>query len=214
MLECTQKRYGDMLYAYELDMLQETDADAVQIHLLECEHCLQLAQQYERAARTLRHDSDVRRIVSSLCDAEAPQNALPARHVMVQRYLLVAVLVLALGIPVYRMAFMDDGESGPVQELNLVPVRGADTDPILLELDGAVEIRFYVKGATSEEEYRVTIRAADDGIVFSDKKFSAFSPPGSGLIILPTRSFDTGLYRLEVYDSTGTQLAYYAFMAQ
>ena len=41
MAGCSDERFEKMLYAYELGMLSAEEREAVEMHLLECEHCFE-----------------------------------------------------------------------------------------------------------------------------------------------------------------------------
>ena len=214
MLDCTRPDLGDMLYAWELDMLDEAGTDLVQEHLLECEHCNRKALAFESAARVFRHDPDVRPVVAELSQTEKPTETAPVRRFPLRRYMLAAALILAIGVPIYRLALSPGPPSEAIQRLNLVPVRGSRIEPIHLEHGGTVELRFYVKGATSASAYHVTITTDDGDTTFAEADFSAFDPPGSGFVALPVHTFDVGLHHLQVADSSGTRLAHYVFLVQ
>ncbi len=68
MRDCSNEKYREMLFAYELGMLDETAREELEIHLLECEECNKEAQQLTRASDILRHDPNIRETISSLAD--------------------------------------------------------------------------------------------------------------------------------------------------
>ncbi len=63
---CTDKRLGDMLYAFEAGMLNDSDRETFEIHLLECRYCSNRATRFADAARLIRHDSSIREEVARL----------------------------------------------------------------------------------------------------------------------------------------------------
>lgn len=66
MSECGDKRFKSMLHAYEFGILDDQDRCELEIHLLECEDCLNDIRQFSDAARLLRRDPDVRDTVYDL----------------------------------------------------------------------------------------------------------------------------------------------------
>jgi tetratricopeptide (TPR) repeat protein len=70
MSKCTNKAVGDMLYEYELGLLNEKDADLVEAHLLECTLCRELALEHGRVSELMRQDDDVRALVGDLAGHE------------------------------------------------------------------------------------------------------------------------------------------------
>jgi tetratricopeptide (TPR) repeat protein len=66
--ECTNRQFGEKLYAYELGMLGAQEREEIELHILECAHCGELARQFEPAALLLRHDGDIRGRVAELAE--------------------------------------------------------------------------------------------------------------------------------------------------
>ena len=58
MSECRDKRFEDLLGAYEVGMLDNDDQRDLELHALECESCRQNLLQFDEAARLLMHDPD------------------------------------------------------------------------------------------------------------------------------------------------------------
>ncbi len=59
MSQCTDKRIGDKLHAFELGQLSDDERREVMAHLCECEYCFERAGKFLEAARLLRGDDDV-----------------------------------------------------------------------------------------------------------------------------------------------------------
>ena len=66
MSQCTDPKLGRMLYAYELGGLNEDDRRAFEIHLVECGHCFDQVQSFQRTAEVLRSDRVVRKEIAGL----------------------------------------------------------------------------------------------------------------------------------------------------
>ncbi|MBU0982371.1 MAG: zf-HC2 domain-containing protein, partial [candidate division Zixibacteria bacterium] len=62
MSDCTDKRYEQLLHAFELGMLNDDDRLAFQEHLLNCPHCFEQARAMEDVADLMRNDDDIRQI--------------------------------------------------------------------------------------------------------------------------------------------------------
>jgi tetratricopeptide (TPR) repeat protein len=69
--DCTNRLLGDKLYAYELGMLNDREHEEVEIHILECPFCREMARQFEPTALLLRHDPSVRLHVQNLIAEDA-----------------------------------------------------------------------------------------------------------------------------------------------
>jgi len=77
MSDCRDKRFQEMLFAYEAGMLDEQDQRALHIHILECESCRHDLMQFSNAAKLIRRDPDVRRKIFDLADIEPVPAARP-----------------------------------------------------------------------------------------------------------------------------------------
>lgn len=75
---CRDKRFADMLYAYELGMLGEEERRELELHLLDCEQCFEDVREFRAAAGLLKHDAEVRESVRKFVEQQ-PASATPAR---------------------------------------------------------------------------------------------------------------------------------------
>ncbi|MDH4157236.1 MAG: FlgO family outer membrane protein [candidate division Zixibacteria bacterium] len=65
------KHFEDNLYAYELGLLDDDERRELELHLLECEHCLDNARRFQRTIKLIRRDPDVRRVVERMAAGSA-----------------------------------------------------------------------------------------------------------------------------------------------
>jgi tetratricopeptide (TPR) repeat protein len=80
MVRCRDKRFRDMLYAYELGMLSEDERRELELHLLECEECMQSVIEFKRVVQYLRHNQEVRDNIREIIQAHDNKDGLqPAR---------------------------------------------------------------------------------------------------------------------------------------
>ena len=180
-----------MLYAYELGMLSDEDAQAVEHHLCHCDHCFKNAQEFKDFAELLRRSPFIR--------SEIRAEAKASSRTGVARFLLIAATVIALAIPVYRFVIRPDRPE-LVQSLDLAPLRNNSAAVLDLERGGTAEIHFVVEEPTTTGQYRITISQRDGTIVYSNSDFSGFNEFGQGTITVPVSTFDTGYYMLTVTD--------------
>ena len=117
MSNCIDRRFEEMLYAYELGMLSDEDERQLELHLYECTHCFESVRQFKDSSWLLRHSAKVREQVESYVE--------PARTINVTRILLIAAVLLVVAIPVYRIGFAPDETDSVIQQLLLLPDRGA-----------------------------------------------------------------------------------------
>ncbi len=68
MSKCTNTDVGNLLYEYELGSLNDSEADLLEAHLLECEHCRNLALENNQVAQLLREDNGIRELIQELAE--------------------------------------------------------------------------------------------------------------------------------------------------
>jgi len=66
MSGCTDKRFAQMLYAYELGMLSDEEQRELELHLLDCDDCFHNVAEFRRAAGLIRNDPEVRETVDQV----------------------------------------------------------------------------------------------------------------------------------------------------
>ncbi len=64
MNECIDKKLGNRLYAYEIDLLSDSEREEFEIHLLECKYCNEKARKFASEAEIIRNDSLFREIIT------------------------------------------------------------------------------------------------------------------------------------------------------
>jgi tetratricopeptide (TPR) repeat protein len=71
---CQNKKYQEMLAAYEMGMLDEKERAELELHLYECEYCFARVQEFEKAAHHIQHNpaakENIKGIVESLPEVE------------------------------------------------------------------------------------------------------------------------------------------------
>jgi len=73
MKECSDKRYRDLLHAYELGMLDDDRRRAFEAHLLECDACYEQVRRFQAASRLLNQDWEVRNLAARAGADESPE---------------------------------------------------------------------------------------------------------------------------------------------
>jgi len=77
MNECSNKKYRDMVHAYELGMLTETENEQFELHLLECPACREDILGFKEVAGNLNRSSETSQLIEELAQPESddPQKA-------------------------------------------------------------------------------------------------------------------------------------------
>lgn len=210
---CREPKYEDMLHAFELGMLSDSNREKLEIHLLECDHCFENARGLADAAVLLRDDPDVKQFIDHIDKKKQPSK--PARHKILNllwpekpRYILakpivILILFLIVSYPIYRFGVYQP--SGYQQTINLFPMRGGNANIISLEKGGEVIVNFVFENAKPGKLYDITISTRDGEIIYSDNKFSNFNTSGLGSIALPVNEFEKGDYVLNIVDPTSDE---------
>lgn len=103
MSRCIDNKIGNMLFAYELGLLNPDDDRLVELHILECEYCLRRAKRFTDSVNTIRDDVEARRVIQSE-DAETERaeagKAEKRRWPAIAR--TVAVAAAAVAILIFR----------------------------------------------------------------------------------------------------------------
>ncbi len=68
MKECNDKRFENLLEAYELDMLAENEKLSFEEHLYECEYCFNRVKEFEKAAFHIRKNPDVKKAIQGISE--------------------------------------------------------------------------------------------------------------------------------------------------
>jgi tetratricopeptide (TPR) repeat protein len=102
------KRLCGLLYAYELDLLEESQRDEFEIHLLDCPRCRRQAEEFLPAAHLLKHDREIRGFVEGV-EAKT-RDAKPRDRKFWPAILAVAAIVVILILGPWQF------QVGPPQE--------------------------------------------------------------------------------------------------
>ncbi len=213
MGECRDRSFQDLLHAFELGLLSDTDRKRVQEHLLECEYCFGRVSKLQETARLIRSDDDVKATVESIIREEAkakltwgqflkrlwPETA-PTRFL---KPLAVAALLLILTYPVYRIAFDTGEKRGTQQIIKLYPGRAATRAPISLADGGQAVINFVFDGGQPGYSYQVRISSFKGKEIFTDEDYSGFNDSGLGSVTIPVERFSRGVYILTITNPRG-----------
>lgn len=217
MAECTDKRYGDLLHAYELNLLPDEERQRFEVHLLECHSCFERVKDMESVSQLLNQDQDVRRVVKVLAanagtepesaERKDDDKAGSGKHAgkgNFKRYLLAAALTICIALPGYYYLSRTGPEQEVTQEMILLPMRGTTSRELSLQMGGQAEIRFVLEHAVQDHPYVVTIASSDlvSDTVYANREFDGFNENGMGTIRLPITQFESGFYKLTISDPT------------
>ncbi|MBN1212770.1 MAG: tetratricopeptide repeat protein [candidate division Zixibacteria bacterium] len=93
MSECTDKKLGAKLYAFELGLLNDEEREEFEIHLIECPFCKNRASKFSEAAELIRTDPDLR---ATVADPKVEKPAEKKRYTRIIRFTFAAAAILVL----------------------------------------------------------------------------------------------------------------------
>jgi tetratricopeptide (TPR) repeat protein len=128
MAGCIDERFEKMLHAYEMGVLPDEERRALEIHLLECEHCMQSVREFQEPARLLRHDREIRTAIKKIVEEHPETGELPSGKIRIpfwRRMMprLVPATVVALLALIVLILKPWQIEIRPTQEAVAVPNR-------------------------------------------------------------------------------------------
>ena len=140
MGECTDKRFQQMLHPYELGILPPDQAEAFELHLYECDACVENVRQFKEASLVIRHDLDVREAVKLAVGAdETADSSLVADRATVPgwarvRRVAIPTMVLTAAAVIVLILWPWHIEVSPLKEAEAVENRLA-----IMYFDNAVD---------------------------------------------------------------------------
>ena len=103
---CTDKRFEDLLHAYELRMLSEDQARELEVHLLECEECFAKVEKMDWALSLVRNDSEIKAVFTE--SVTETNNITPRRRHWLSPVLTAAAVILLLILKPWQLEFSID----------------------------------------------------------------------------------------------------------
>ena len=166
MSECTDRRIGRMLFDYGLGILNEDEVTALEIHLMECPYCYNLARELGAAETLIKDDPEGHKLVHEM-ERAATAHSRPvhpdgerARAGSFSRWrivaLVAAVVVLAVVTPwVVRFETTDEAVASP-PHLMVAPFGDPAGVPDSSRLGDIVSSLLAADLSTSKEIYVVS----------------------------------------------------------
>lgn len=209
MSKCINRDAGSLLHGYEIGILSEQECEQFELHLLECEHCNELLNSFERHASLLKTSRRVKAFIDETLSKEAVTESLLSR---IWRYLwpkapfvfrpaVAYLLVLLLAIPAYqglrKPGILTVGEFK--QTIHLSPTRAA-AKTLKKSTSDNVLLTFQFDGYRSGGTYQVVIESEDGAVIYSNNEFSSFDEREIGSLSLAISEMKPGKYRLIISD--------------
>ena len=210
MSACIDSSLGKLLHAYETDGLSDHQREDFELHLLQCDHCMEEISEFDHVASLLRDDSAVHQAIArAVSESSRAQSGLVRllNHLWPDTNLLLKpaigyVVVALLLYPAYLG--LKDTDTGGIKELQTLTLSG--TRSSLTEIPSASEdllIRFRFYGSEAGKIYRVTIVSERAEVVFRDDRFAGFDSTENAFLLIPAGTLSTGQYTVNIEDLQG-----------
>jgi tetratricopeptide (TPR) repeat protein len=79
MSGCIDRKYENLLYPYELEMLSEEERREFELHMMECEHCFGKAKEFDPYIEMISRDPAIRDSIARMSDETAIEGYEPAQ---------------------------------------------------------------------------------------------------------------------------------------
>ena len=208
MTRCVDKSAGELLHAYELGILGESECERFEKHLLECDHCGRSLDRFEERVSILASSPKVRAVVASTLRKPVTGESTVGR---LWRYLwpqvpilfrpAVSYLVLLLiAIPAF-LAIQKPAPPVTVvsQFAHLSPIRSS-TNILDRNISGTALLTFEFDSYEVGHAYAITIESESGTVVYRSDQFTSFDEREVGTLSLPISEMDPGNYWLVISD--------------
>ena len=200
---CTAPETGTLLHAFELGILEESQTEEFEQHLLACSFCYEQVREFETEADLIRSDTELLQVLdqpgvdreSSIWRRLWPKGPVVFRPAIA--YGVAAVLFLAL----IGSWWNSVDRIRPVQSVVLAPVRSAVSATFDSSQKQDLLMTFLFRGARPGEEYIVRIVDGNGLAVYEDKKFDNFDEHETGRLLLPNGVLSRGRYIVNIEES-------------
>jgi tetratricopeptide (TPR) repeat protein len=114
MSGCNDKRFEQMLHAFEIGILTDHDREEFQLHLFDCQHCYEQASRMEEAIALLRTDSDLQEIPRTVVEdrsnqrpseQETPRPKSSTGRTLIPTSLVAAAVIILLVLKPWQIEF-------------------------------------------------------------------------------------------------------------
>jgi hypothetical protein len=210
MSECTDSELGVLLLAYELGALPPEEIERFEMHLLECDHCLNEVKSFRQETALLAGDSEVKSITEAKSRMAVESKSLPERILgaiwpktsfVLKPAVMYAVILLML-IPAYYGLRRDQGSAVTEisQTLELVDRRDDSIGSFNRDQGEWVLLTFQHDSAEVGESYHLTIESEDGEVIHDNPEYRGFDWTRRGKLQLRLSDFEPGKYRLLITD--------------
>lgn len=207
---CSNRQFGELLHAFELDALPPEKEELFAVHLLQCQYCCDELESFRESAACLRDSVALKELAAQVAANHRPTDrASEARRSLrsaVPRLIAVftlSVIVVAAAIFVFHRSPSPIRPRLAVQTITLGGDRGGGREIELSESD-SVEVRVCLEGIRQGIPYQLRIERTTDGREILRQ--TAIDSVGNPYLTLSfgLHNFREEHYRICISDSLGT----------
>ncbi len=215
--KCTNSKIGIYLSAYEYDALPENKLEQFEMHLLECDYCMNEIKDFSKFSHLLSKDKQthqaIRNLIPNITHPEPffhkiKNHLFPHSPLLLKPAFLIFVILLLI-LPAYHGLFIQKHHQVlPVKTFTLVPTRANIITKITVDHEQDIVVSFVLRDASEDENYIVKLESEAGTIIWQDNNFSAFDKFGVGSIIFPSELIKNGSYKLSMKtkDASGKEI--------
>jgi len=208
--------FNGLIAAYEMGLLDESEREKFEEHLLNCDECFTEVAKFQKTAELVSKNTEIFDAAKKI--AELPDDRIiPIENIRAKKksnpYLRIfaaAAIIIIMIIPAYFIA----NNSDQIQILNLLATRSTAQSSFSIEDGGELQINFISSDFVDENRYVVKISSFENEVLYTDSSFSEFDSRGTGKVILPVNKFSKGYYKLSIYSAENELMSEYSFLAE
>lgn len=207
MAECTDKKTGRMLHAYELGALTENEERDFDLHLIDCRHCREKVKEFQEFSHSMRNSrrigAKVKKISDSMMEIKPgirdriwPKTNLIFRPLFL--YILIVLLLIPGGIKIYELSSTEN-RIRPLQHITLSPARAVNNSIFSKPKGNEGVINLIYPEVLEGETYSLLLINEKGMKIFSDPAFTGFDSNGMAQLGIMLNDLDSGIYKVRLF---------------
>lgn len=204
MSKCTNEKVGRLLHAYEIGVLSEDLVELVEVHILECDYCMNRIKEFGSVTRMLSEDEQVQQEIAALDQASTAQTqpGIWARlfntdlPLVLRPAFLLVILMILISITALAIVYRPTPKAGPIQEINLIQNRSNNINIVLRTDINSVSVSFICRDYDSQTTCSVLLEKDGRDTIYYSPDFRQFDAYETGRLLLPYSDDIYGNYRL------------------
>ena len=205
MSMCNDKDKGQLLHAYELNLLSQEEKDEFEIHLLNCDYCFNEIKEFSPRGKLMVSSPEIKK---ALMEDEASKETHGQKikrylwpdnlPVLLKPALLLTILIIAVISLSYNNIYERTGMIRSAKVLYLTPERASDSPEIYITENDELILNFIYLDFNPKNTYQLVLTDDQGNIIYSNTNFNDFDNYNSGRLIIPENLLNAETYRLNI----------------